>query len=68
MSIDLRGAGGALKLSYPAWLNLLLLAERGGWEPAGTKSELYLEAAFVVGFETAEELERCPAMHDTPPA
>lgn len=41
MGYDLRGTGGVFRLNTSGWMDLLDLAHRHGWQPAGTEAPEY---------------------------
>ena len=43
LSVDLAGSGGDCRFSSCGWARLLALAERFGWEPAGTVPPQYVD-------------------------
>ena len=44
MGMDLRGAGGVARYARTTWSDLLRLAYRYGWRPAGTEAPEWRDA------------------------
>ena len=60
MGYDLRSRDGEFRFSTPAWENVLTVARRYGWHPAGTRASVWVGAD---GYqeEINEDLERTGA-------